>query len=229
MWAIWLIGIFYLFTLVLGFGAAQLVGAQGDQRRHPARPTRRRRCWRTSSAARCCSASSRRSPSPRSSRSSPGSPSRRRPRSRTTSTPASSRSGRSPSRTRSGSHGSPRWSSARSRSSCGILAKDQNVAFLVALAFAIAASANLPTILYSLFWKRFNTRGALWSIYGGLISTIIADRLLAGRVGQAVDPVTGKSGLADHRPGRSTSTGSRSTTRASCRSRWRSSSAGWAR
>ncbi len=55
----------------------------------------------------------------------------------------------------------------------GILAKDQNVAFLVALAFAVAASANLPTILYSLFWKRFNTSGALWSIYGGLSTTIV--------------------------------------------------------
>jgi cation/acetate symporter len=54
----------------------------------------------------------------------------------------------------------------------GILANGQNVAFLVALAFAIAASANLPTIVYSLFWRRFNTSGALWSIYGGLISTI---------------------------------------------------------
>ncbi|WP_199430062.1 solute symporter family protein [Qaidamihabitans albus] len=55
----------------------------------------------------------------------------------------------------------------------GILAKDQNVAFLVALAFAVAASANLPTLLYSLFWKRFNTQGALWSIYGGLLVTIV--------------------------------------------------------
>ncbi|EHK89352.1 solute symporter family protein [Saccharomonospora azurea] len=55
----------------------------------------------------------------------------------------------------------------------GILAKDQNVAFLVALAFAVAASANLPTILYSLFWKRFNTSGALWSIYGGLTVTLV--------------------------------------------------------
>ncbi|HEU5144117.1 MAG TPA: cation acetate symporter, partial [Dermatophilaceae bacterium] len=54
----------------------------------------------------------------------------------------------------------------------GIFALGQNIAFLVALAFAVAASANLPTILYSLFWKRFNTRGALWSIYGGLISAI---------------------------------------------------------
>ena len=55
----------------------------------------------------------------------------------------------------------------------GILANGQNVAFLVALAFAIAAAANLPTILYSLYWKRFNTRGALWSIYGGLDSTLL--------------------------------------------------------
>ncbi len=55
----------------------------------------------------------------------------------------------------------------------GILANGQNVAFLVALAFAVAAAANLPTIVYSLYWKRFNTRGALWSMYGGLISTIV--------------------------------------------------------
>ncbi len=55
----------------------------------------------------------------------------------------------------------------------GIFAQNQNIAFLVALAFAVAASANLPTILYSLFWKRFNTSGALWSIYGGLISCIV--------------------------------------------------------
>ncbi len=55
----------------------------------------------------------------------------------------------------------------------GIGAQGQNVAFLVALAFAVAASANLPTILYSLFWKRFTTRGALWSMYGGLGSALI--------------------------------------------------------
>jgi cation/acetate symporter len=55
----------------------------------------------------------------------------------------------------------------------GIGANGQNVAFLVALAFAVAASANLPTIIYSLFWKRFTTRGALWSMYGGLSSAII--------------------------------------------------------
>src|SRR6185369_7688895 len=54
----------------------------------------------------------------------------------------------------------------------GIVANGQNVAFLVALAFAVAASANLPTILYSLFWRRFNTTGALFSIYGGLAITL---------------------------------------------------------
>lgn len=55
----------------------------------------------------------------------------------------------------------------------GILALGQNVAFLVALAFAVAASANLPTLLYSLFWKKFNTVGALFSIYGGLLSCLV--------------------------------------------------------
>jgi cation/acetate symporter len=55
----------------------------------------------------------------------------------------------------------------------GILANGQNVAFLVALAFAVAASANLPTIVYSLFWRRFTTQGAVWSMYGGLGSAII--------------------------------------------------------
>ena len=55
----------------------------------------------------------------------------------------------------------------------GILANGQNIAFLVALAFAVAAAANLPTIVYSLFWRRFNTAGALASMYGGLISTIV--------------------------------------------------------
>ena len=55
----------------------------------------------------------------------------------------------------------------------GIGVQGQNIAFLVALAFAVAASANLPTILYSLFWRRFTTRGAVWSMYGGLSSAIL--------------------------------------------------------
>ncbi|WP_368266250.1 cation acetate symporter [Corynebacterium ulcerans] len=55
----------------------------------------------------------------------------------------------------------------------GILAMQQNVAFLVSLAFAIAASANLPTILYSLYWKKFNTTGAVASIYTGLGAALL--------------------------------------------------------
>jgi cation/acetate symporter len=55
----------------------------------------------------------------------------------------------------------------------GIGVQGQNIAFLVALAFAVAASANLPTILYSLFWSKFTTRGAVWSMVGGLVSAIL--------------------------------------------------------
>ncbi|GAA1536102.1 cation acetate symporter [Kribbella lupini] len=54
-----------------------------------------------------------------------------------------------------------------------IPAQKLNIAFLVALAFAVAASANLPALLFNLFWKRFNTSGAVWSIYGGLISAVV--------------------------------------------------------
>ncbi|MFD8015612.1 cation acetate symporter [Streptomyces sp. NPDC058955] len=55
----------------------------------------------------------------------------------------------------------------------GLLASDLNVAFLVGLAFAVAASANLPVLLYTLFWRRFTTRGAVWSVYGGLVPAVL--------------------------------------------------------
>jgi cation/acetate symporter len=48
-----------------------------------------------------------------------------------------------------------------------------NVAFLVGLAFAVAASANLPVILFSVFWRRFNTAGAVSGLIVGLGSSII--------------------------------------------------------
>lgn len=54
----------------------------------------------------------------------------------------------------------------------GLLARDLNVAFLVGLAFAVAASANLPVLLYTLFWRGFTTRGAVWAVYGGLIPAV---------------------------------------------------------
>jgi cation/acetate symporter len=54
-----------------------------------------------------------------------------------------------------------------------LLGQSINVAFLVGLAFAVAASANLPVIIFSLFWKRFNTKGAVIGLATGLASSII--------------------------------------------------------
>jgi cation/acetate symporter len=54
-----------------------------------------------------------------------------------------------------------------------IPAQRLNIAFLVALAFAVAASANLPALLFNLFWRRFNTMGATFSIYGGLLAAVV--------------------------------------------------------
>ncbi|MFE6509775.1 cation acetate symporter [Nocardioides sp. NPDC057767] len=75
-----------------------------------------------------------------------------------------------------------------------IPAQSLNIAFLVALAFAVAASANLPAIIYNMFWARFNTRGATWSIYGGLISCVglvFFSPVVSGKT--AVDAVTGET------------------------------------
>jgi cation/acetate symporter len=55
----------------------------------------------------------------------------------------------------------------------GILFKGQNVAFMVGLAFAIAASANFPALLLSITWKRFTTSGAVLSIAVGTTSAIV--------------------------------------------------------
>jgi cation/acetate symporter len=54
-----------------------------------------------------------------------------------------------------------------------LLGPSFNVAFLVGLAFAVAASANLPVIVFSIFWKRFNTSGALWGLGTGLLSSLV--------------------------------------------------------
>ena len=53
----------------------------------------------------------------------------------------------------------------------GIAAEKQNVAHLVALAFAVASSGNLPVVVLSLFWKKFNTAGV---IAGLLVGTIVS-------------------------------------------------------
>ncbi|MHB0998458.1 MAG: sodium/solute symporter [Armatimonadota bacterium] len=54
----------------------------------------------------------------------------------------------------------------------GILFKGMNVTFLVGLAFAVAASANLPSILMLLFWKKTTAQGITASIYMGIISSL---------------------------------------------------------
>ena len=54
-----------------------------------------------------------------------------------------------------------------------ILGPTFNVAFLVGLAFAVAASANLPAILLAIFWRRFTTEGAVWGLATGLVSSLV--------------------------------------------------------
>ena len=54
----------------------------------------------------------------------------------------------------------------------GIAAEKQNVAHLVALAFAVAASGNLPVVIFSLFWRKFNTAGVISGLVVGTIASI---------------------------------------------------------
>jgi cation/acetate symporter len=54
----------------------------------------------------------------------------------------------------------------------GILFKGMNVSFLVGLAFAVAASANLPSILFLLFWEKTTAKGISWSIMTGILSSV---------------------------------------------------------
>ena len=54
----------------------------------------------------------------------------------------------------------------------GIAFKGQNVAYMVSLAFAIAASANFPALLLALTWRRFNTTGAVTGVLFGVVSAI---------------------------------------------------------
>jgi cation/acetate symporter len=55
----------------------------------------------------------------------------------------------------------------------GITFKGQNVAFMVSLAFAIAASGNFPALLMSIFWRRFSTSGAVASMLTGTFGTLL--------------------------------------------------------
>ncbi|WCN37034.1 solute symporter family protein [Aneurinibacillus uraniidurans] len=52
-------------------------------------------------------------------------------------------------------------------------AQKMNVAFLVSLAFCVAASSNLPVIIFTIFWRRFNTAGAITGMFVGLFTALI--------------------------------------------------------
>jgi cation/acetate symporter len=56
---------------------------------------------------------------------------------------------------------------------CAILLMNQNVTFMLSLGVTLVASSILPPILFSWFWRGFNTAGALWSMYGGAAATIV--------------------------------------------------------
>ncbi|MFI2350702.1 hypothetical protein ACH492_27400 [Streptomyces sp. NPDC019443] len=58
-----------------------------------------------------------------------------------------------------------------------MMAQHLNIAFLVSLAFAIAASAILPALLFNLWWKGFTTKGAVWSMFGGLLVAVLLTTL----------------------------------------------------
>ena len=54
-----------------------------------------------------------------------------------------------------------------------LFAQTLNVAFLVSLAFCVAASANLPVIIYTIYWKKFNTAGAISGMVTGLVTALV--------------------------------------------------------
>ncbi|MDT4965969.1 MAG: cation/acetate symporter [Acidobacteriota bacterium] len=81
-----------------------------------------------------------------------------------------------------------------------LLGQSLNVAFLVGLAFAVAASANLPVIIFSLFWKRFNTKGAVAGLATGLASSIILILLSPSIMTVDLPTVTGAARHLIQRP-----------------------------
>jgi cation/acetate symporter len=76
-----------------------------------------------------------------------------------------------------------------------MLGPTANVAFLVALTFAVAASANLPVIVFSIFWRRFNTAGAVTGLAVGLVSSLALIAISPNIM--AIDPPT-VTGAARH-------------------------------
>ena len=80
----------------------------------------------------------------------------------------------------------------------GIVFEKQNIAFMVSLAFAVAASANFPVLLLSVLWKGCTTRGAVTGGFAGLIAAValtvlspsVWEATLGNAVGSAPFPYT---------------------------------------
>ena len=80
----------------------------------------------------------------------------------------------------------------------GIAFEKQNIAFMVSLAFAVAASANFPVLFLSVLWKDCTTRGAVVGGFLGLISSVgltivspsVWESTLGHPVGSALFPYT---------------------------------------
>ena len=200
------IGFFYLLTFVLGFGAMVLVGRDAIARRRPRRQhggAAARRGARRHAVPRLHRRGRVRDDPRR----------RRRPhavrRRRALARPVGER--RPPRRGRANTSSS---ASRASRPSCsgsiaialGIAFKGQNVAFMVGLAFAIAASANFPALLLSMFWRGFTTAGAVASMVVGTTAARRADLPVAhgadGRAQARVGAVPAAQSRADHRAAR---------------------------
>ena len=198
VWAMFIIGFFYLLTTFIGFGARAFLGEAGVEGAgnggNLAAPNlaaflgggegtfggdlflavHRRRGVRDDPGG------GRR----------PGAVAPRR-RSRTTSGPRSCASTRTPSTRRSSSRGSPPSRSASSRSSIAVIGgSGLNVSFMVGLAFAVAASANFPALLLALTWRRFNTTGAITGVVLGVVSSIFLV-IVSPKVWPGADTVTG--------------------------------------
>ncbi len=62
----------------------------------------------------------------------------------------------------------------------GLAFEKQNVAYMVGLAFAVAASANFPVLLLNMYWRRFNTTGAVLGGWLGLVSAVVLTILSPG-------------------------------------------------
>lgn len=55
-----------------------------------------------------------------------------------------------------------------------LIGDDTNITYFMGMAFMVAGSAHLPSLVLSLNWRRFNSTGAVWGILTGLVSTIVS-------------------------------------------------------